>query len=64
MPTVDVDMKAPCSAKVPPSWPNEGREASKRLGLGCTRFLTSVSEIAAKIEYIDFGWPPDHPQMA
>ena len=37
---------------------------SKRLELACTRILTLLSEIAAKIEYIDFGWPPDRLRIA
>ncbi|HNY68596.1 MAG TPA: hypothetical protein PKM09_07750, partial [Bacillota bacterium] len=44
-----------------PSWPNDGHGISKRLELACTRILTLLSEIAAKFEYIDFGWPLDDP---
>ena len=60
----DVGKKAPCTPKVAPSWPNERRGASKWLELGCTRFLTVVLEIPAKIEYIDFGWPPERIRIA
>jgi hypothetical protein len=47
-----------------PSWPNEDSTVSKRLELACSRILTLLSEIAAKIEYIDFGWPPDRLRIA
>ena len=59
-----IGTEVPDSAKSAPSWPDEAKWVSKRLELACTRFLTLVSEIAAKIEYIDFGWLPDWPQIA
>jgi len=52
------------SREMVPSWPNEDDGAPNRLELACTRFLTSVSEIAAKIEYIDLKLPPDHTAIA
>ena len=64
IPTAEVGMKILRSPEMARSWLNERHVASKRLELACTRFLTLVSEIAAKIEYIDFGWLPDCPQIA
>jgi hypothetical protein len=61
---MDVGEKAPSSAKTAPSWPNEDDTGSERPELAYCRFLLLVSEIPAIFEYIDFGWPSDHRQIA
>ena len=52
------------SQKRPFSWPNYDGRGSQRLELACCQFSSLVSEIAATFEYIDFGGPPNHLQIA